>query len=420
MGKHCVRSLYKKLLCISAAIIMMSVILLPSLPVKAVYLDPQVQFFDTGWLQRSRNTDLYYFNYESRTLYLKGKPIHCGNRAFLHNMLPNLRIYVESDTTIYGGEIHIYANTKITGPGKLTIVPNSSRATLIRPIYVVNGSTLTFENAKVDVTAQASRGTCIAILGEGYRESLVIRNSVVSAKGRSAAIANFGGGISIQNDSIVFPELGSVRNGSIYATSTSNDYAKEVRISSFYVTQQPAYQVDGPVGDTVSFKVATSLRPWQYQWQRYNREKSRWEDVTFSGARTNRLTVTVTEDMYSWRFRCVLTYGEETLISNEANLRVVAKITDQPASQIYVNSGSTARLSVTTQGSIMRYTWQYYNESTGRWLSLTEGGSFRGVNTNQLTVKGNSDTQGMKFRCSVMNRFGYSVCTDGTTLNVRN
>lgn len=68
----------------------------------------------------------------------------------------------------------------------------------------------------------------------------------------------------------------------------------------------------------------------------------------------------------------------------------------------------------------MNYTWQYYNQSTGKWLSLTEGGNFRGVNTNKLEVKGNSSTQGMKFRCSVRNRFGYTVYTDGTTLNVRN
>ena len=243
---------------------------------------------------------------------------------------------------------------------------------------------------------------------------------MVSAKGRTAAIANFGGGISIQNDSIVFPKFGSVRNGSIYATSSSNDYAKEVRISNFFFTQQPDYTVNGPVGDYVTLKVAASLTPSKYQWQRYNREKSKWENVSYTGAQSSTIKFKVSEDMYSWRFRCLVTRGDETLTSNEAEIKVLAKITSQPASTVYVNSGSTARLSVTAQGSISRYSWQYYNESTGRWLSLTEGGNFRGVNTNQLTVKGNSDTQGMKFRCSVMNRFGYTTYTDGTTLNVRN
>ena len=326
------------------------------------------------------------------------------------------------DTTIYGG-LYLNGDTKITGSGKLTILPKENGKDLpFAGIYVLNGSRLVIDKARIDITAIRSGKTRFgswAILGNNHGEELYIRESEVNVKAQNAAISCFNGGINFIRCGMLTPFHAVNMGGAIYRADEVT-LAQEVKISKFYVTQQPAREVIGAVGNYVTMNVEVSQDNVRYQWQRYNREKSKWENISFSGAQTNTLRFQVSEDMYSWRFRCVITYGGViSLTSDECNLKVVAKITSQPASTVYVNSGSTATLSVTANGTIMNYTWQYYNQSTGNWVNLTEGGNYSNVRTNTLKVKGNTSTNDMKFRCAVRNKFGYTVYTNGTTLSVR-
>ena len=327
-----------------------------------------------------------------------------------------MTIYVEKDTTILDGTLFLYGNTTIKGPGKLTITPSKAKNYLYLGIYVLDDSTLTLENLKLDVTTRnrGFREECWAIAGDRGNEKLIIRDSIVHAIGSTAAICDFNGGLYVYGSRIAQATV--KKNGSLYGAN--GELAKEITISDFYFTRQPDSEVTAAVGETVRLTVDASKPNATYQWQRYNRDRSRWENVNLTGAQSKTLTFVASEDMYSWRFRCVVTYGSETMTSYDANLKVVAKITSQPGSAVVVNAGSTANLSVTAEGSVTNYTWQYYDRGT--WVNLTEGGNYANVRTKTLTVKGNADTQGKIFRCAVRNRFGYTTYTNSTTLSVRN
>ena len=412
-------NLYKKLLFFVSAFIMTCVMLLPSTKVKAAN---ELYTYDKGMIRGSTLGNHYHYNESTKTLTLYGGVIDANNSYFIDSYVNGLKICVELDTTIYGG-FYLNGSTKITGPGKLTIVPREKGPDLpFAGIYMRNGGRLVIDKAYIDITAihyGKSRFGGWAILGNNHGEELYVRDSEINVKAQNAAISYFNGGINFVKCGMISPSHAVNKGGDVYKADEVT-LAKEVQISKFYVTQQPAWEVTGAVGDYVTMKVEASLNNARYQWQRYNREKSRWESVSFSGAQTNTLRFQVSENMYSWRFRCVITYGGLiSLTSDDCNLKVVAKITSQPASTVYVNSGSTATLSVTANGTIMNYTWQYYNQSTRNWVNLTEGGNYSNVRTSTLKVKGNSSTHGIKFRCAVRNKFGYTVYTNGTTLSVR-
>ena len=423
MKKQTAKSLYKKLLCIATAFAMMAVILLPSVTVHAA--KEYLYLYGLGYVagnSRVSNCANYQYDPSTKTLTLKsGGTLNCSSPSFIRSSVSGLTIRVEKDLTVYGGEITLSADTTITGPGKLTISPSEGLPAPIFGIYVTDGSKLTVLNANLDFDATITKfgrnfeswGIC----GNKTGEQLIVRNSTIHAKANTAAISDFNW-ISIANCELASPRYAQAKNGNIYQND-GKTLAKEVKISNFYFVQKPESQVTGAVGDYVTLKAAVNRSGATFQWQRYNRERSRWENVSFSGAQSRTMRFQVDESMYSWRFRCVATSGTETIISDDINLKVVARITSQPDSTVYVNSGATVLLKVTAEGTISRYTWQYYNNSTGKWVNLTSGTNFYNVGTKSMTVKGNSTTNNMKFRCAVMNTFGYTTYTDETTLKVR-
>ena len=419
--KQSVKSLYKKLLCFAAVFAMMAVILLPSVTVKAA--NERLYLYGQGYRSGYSSFENALFKYDAnaKKLTLKRASIACQGRPYVISSVQGLTICVEKDVAVYGGDFTLRADTTITGPGKLTIAQDSKGARLTVGIYVTDGGKLTIDNANIDVNMEDTRvpsSKSWAICGDETGERLVVRNSVIHAKANYAAISDFDGFMDLTGCNVVSPRYAVTKRGNIYQSDGAT-FAKEAKISNLYIVNQPESCVTGAVGDYVTLTVTANRAGAKYQWQRYNRERSKWENVSFSGAQSSTMRFQVSEDMYSWRFRCVITSGSETINTDDVNLKVVAKITNQPATSVYVNSGSNAILSVTAEGSIMSYVWQYYNQRTGKWVNLTEGGNFSNVRTRSMTVKGNDSTQGMYFRCAVTNKFGYTVYTDGTILRVR-
>ncbi len=419
--KQTVKSLYKKLLCFAAAFAMMAVILLPSVTVKAAngLLILYGQGYRSGY--SSFENALFKYDANAKKLTLKRASIACQGRPYVISSVQGLTICVEKDVAVYGGDFTLRADTTITGPGKLTIAQDSKGARLTVGIYVTDGGKLTIDNANIDVNMEDTRfpsSKSWAICGDETGERLIVKNSVIHAKANYAAISDFDGFMDLTGCNVVSPRYAVTKHGNVYQSDGAT-FAKEAKISNLYIVNQPESRVTGAVGDYVTLKVTANRAGAKYQWQRYNRERSRWENVNFSGAQSSTMRFQVDESMYSWRFRCVITSGSETINTDDVNLWVVAKITSQPDSTVYVNSGATVLLKVTAEGTISRYTWQYYNNSTGKWVNLTSGTNFYNVGTKSMTVKGNSTTNNMKFRCAVMNTFGYTTYTDETTLKVR-
>ena len=415
MKKQSVKTIYKKLLCFATVLAMMAVVLFPSVKVKAA---ERLYISGYGYVTGPINSYGISYNPSEKKLVLRGYLANFSNDSyFLRSYVSGLTICLEGPNIIMGGGLLLNGDTTITGPGALEIYSGSATG-----IYVTGGSSLVIDNANIEVVAgqnpyvRNSRKNTWAICGDETGEQLYVRNSIVHAEANYAAISDFGY-VNLNGCAVVSPKTAYLKYGNVYQ-SEGGALAKKVDISDLYIVRQPASEVIGAVGDYVTLKVTTGVSA-NYQWQRYNREKSKWENVSFNGAQSNALRFQVSEDMYSWRFRCVITKGLEKLITDDINFKVVAKITNQPATSVYVNSGSNVTLSVTAEGTIMNYVWQYYNQRTGKWINLTEGGNFSNVRTRSMTVKGNDSTQGMYFRCAVTNKFGYTVYTDGTILRVR-
>ena len=102
MRKRWKRSLSKKLLCFSTAVMMMAVILMSSIPVKAASVREYIEFFNTGKIYRSVNTTLYQYNSITKTLTLKGGTINCYEMCCLESNVKGLRINVEWGYHHYG------------------------------------------------------------------------------------------------------------------------------------------------------------------------------------------------------------------------------------------------------------------------------------------------------------------------------
>ncbi len=144
---------------------------------------------------------------------------------FITNKIQNLTIYVASDSAIYprnNGSYSsdgIYSNGydfTVTGPGKLTILPNNNR-------YAINvrDTNVTFRDASLEL------GGYYAIEPSSYC-SLNIINSTVHAVGDSSAISSFKEGITLTGCAVVTPTGGTVADGTI--KDAAGTAAKEVLI----------------------------------------------------------------------------------------------------------------------------------------------------------------------------------------------
>ena len=129
----------------------------------------------------------------------------------IYTNIKNLIINVEKDATFnYTGTnndaINIFANTKITGNGKLTI--NSSKAAIKVDTYI----SLTIEDANMNFTGSSG----IHSMNTNYgSQNLTIINSNLQVSSTSGAIYGFGGGITLENSYITAPQGGTVSGNEI-------------------------------------------------------------------------------------------------------------------------------------------------------------------------------------------------------------
>ena len=132
------------------------------------------------------------FSYDDRTktLHIK-KSYEYDDNYLIHNWdIDGLTIAVDNDVTLTNSNnpdfaMWLWASTTITGPGMLTFYGN---------INIINGSTLTIDNADLELQLCASK----SIFGNLGGEKLIVKNSNIHAKSYYLAISDFTGGITLE------------------------------------------------------------------------------------------------------------------------------------------------------------------------------------------------------------------------------
>ena len=136
------------------------------------------------------------FSYDAQTKTLHIKDSYEHNADFLiHNWdVEGLTIAVDKDVTLTlpnnpDFAMWLWANTTITGLGKLTLYGN---------ISIINGNVLTIDNADLELQLCTSK----AIMGNFGGEKLIVKNSNIHAKSYYLAISDFTGGITLESCAI--------------------------------------------------------------------------------------------------------------------------------------------------------------------------------------------------------------------------
>ncbi len=170
-------------------------------------------------------------------------------------------------------------------------------------------------------------------------------------------------------------------------------------------------------GTTAEFSVdAYGTGALNYQWQYRKNSSASWANSGQKGAKTATLSVSATENLNGYQFRCVITDPANGLqsITREATLSINLSILAQPADKNAAN-GSTAKFKIVASGvGTLNYQWQQRSSASGTWTNST----LSGANTNTLSVPANSSHNGWQFRCMVSDSKGESAESLTATLNV--
>lgn len=149
-------------------------------------------------------------------------------------------------------------------------------------------------------------------------------------------------------------------------------------------------------------------KPLKYAWYLNKNDGKGWKKAGTSQT----VKITASAKMNYYRYRCEVSNGIKTEISNEAVLTVREniKITQKPKAQKVYENGNI-RFEVSATGYKPSYQWQFYSEKSKQWIdidwatsSICEPASYPEYN-------------GYKFRCVVSNGGG-SVITSPVTLTV--
>ena len=149
-------------------------------------------------------------------------------------------------------------------------------------------------------------------------------------------------------------------------------------------------------------------KPLKYAWYLNKNDGKGWKKAGTSQT----VKITASAKMNYYRYRCEVSNGIKTEISNEAVLTVREniKITQKPKAQKVYENGNI-RFEVAATGYKPSYQWQFYSEKSKQWIdidwatsSICEPASYPEYN-------------GYKFRCVVSNGGG-SVITSPVTLTV--
>ncbi|MBQ5754275.1 MAG: hypothetical protein IIV90_01270, partial [Oscillospiraceae bacterium] len=159
---------------------------------------------------------------------------------------------------------------------------------------------------------------------------------------------------------------------------------------------------------------------WQYLAQGKADIEANWKATTFSGNKTDTLTVTTKETHDGYMYRCKVADANcNTIVSHNAFLTVnkaaaPLAITSSPANAT-VTAGEKAKFSVAATGEGLAYQW-YYKSPTGSSFKQT---TFAGNKTDTLTVTTKATHNGYQYKCKVTDANGNEKWSSAAALTVQ-
>ncbi len=204
--------------------------------------------------------------------------------------------------------------------------------------------------------------------------------------------------------------------GNVYGTTTYSKAATLAVLSGPQILTQPEDEIVG-VGEKAVFSLEATGSGLTYQWQYRSSASGSWKSTTFSGNKTDTLTVTAKDYHDGYQYRCrIKDDNSETVYSDAVTLTVCPEpeIVGQPADQT-VEAGKVVYFGVEATGKDLTYQWQYRTSSTGSWKSTT----FTGAKTDTLRVTVKDYHDGYQYRCRVRDLLNVTVYSQPATLTVR-
>ncbi|MBQ5335076.1 MAG: leucine-rich repeat protein [Oscillospiraceae bacterium] len=209
------------------------------------------------------------------------------------------------------------------------------------------------------------------------------------------------------------------KNGRKYRCIITNKFGNSVTSSAATlkltakITTQPK-NVTAAVGNTVKITVAAEGDGLTYQWKYYDESTGTWVNATDSGAKTNTLKLTASDDLNGRKYRCVIGNSLKNYVNSySSTLTVTPKITSQPKT-VTVAVNEAAKFNVTAKGTGLTYQWQYQNSGSTAWTNCTGSKAVTASYSTTATAAKN----GRKYRCVVTNANGKSVNSSAAVLNV--
>ena len=194
-------------------------------------------------------------------------------------------------------------------------------------------------------------------------------------------------------------------------TNSAWSAAATLTVNSFAITAQPD-DTAVKVGGKAVFAVETTGEDLTYQWQYRKSSSDSWKSTTFSGAKTDTLTVTAKAYHDGYQYRCKISDGTDTVYSEAAELSVLA-ITAQPE-DVTAEYGSKVTFEVEAQGDGLTYQWRYRTSESGSWANST----VTSAKTAALSVTAYNKYDGYQYRCTVKDAHGNTVYSSIVTLTV--
>jgi len=167
-------------------------------------------------------------------------------------------------------------------------------------------------------------------------------------------------------------------------------------------------------GDTAEFTVKSDSYNVRYQWQESSDGGKTWKSSKASGNKTTTFRPKASETTDGYKYRCKVYVGSKYKYSKVVTLKVRPSIITQPKNKT-VTCGGTAKFTVASGFSSVKYQWQYSTNGGKTWANAGATGN----KTATLSVSAAANHDGNYYRCRITSKSGANSYSKAVILKVK-